>query len=256
MGEEDPFEEKPVYVPQQQITYATEEPEEPKHRAGHRNKKNLSDYLPYVILSLFAVAILSIVGYVMYEHEHAKPMIDTKNSMTIDAILDTSSSIAKQKEKEAAESSASAEKASSEKAASESKERETASSMSKAKAEEEAKKPKFDYGTMVGNRLPVSATNLKYPLNLTIEADQKVAVWAQVMVNGVSTFTQTIQPGDKQTIEITKEQMQTMPVGQWGFSYALGGAQNAKVTFNGAEIKVPAEYVSPVTVLVTMPKAR
>jgi cytoskeletal protein RodZ len=256
MGEEDPYAVAEPVITQPTYAPVDDVPEEKKHRAGHR-KRPLSDFIPYIILGLFAVAILAIVGYVMYEHNSSKPMIDTQNSLTIDKLLDSSSAAEK----------ASRKKAAAEKAASESKAKETETSISfeeaKKKAEKEAKAkkaaalPKVVVGVRdASNRIPVTVTNIKFPLKLTINANKSQNIWAQVVANGSSVFMQTVQSGDKQTVKITKEQLALLPEGQKSFSYALGGAQYGTIKLNGKAIKMDESITGPVTVIVTMPNLK
>jgi cytoskeletal protein RodZ len=201
-----------------------------------RHKRTLADHLPIVLLSLFALAILVVVAYMMVEHRPSTPLLNPSSSFSVDSLLESST---KEKESETSSSVTSSSTSSS-----------TSTTTSSSKPEE---KPEIALDSMEGNRLLMTAKNIKDPVKLVVATKPGVACWVQVLVNGQSIFMETIQGGMNQEIPISKDILATLPEGQRAFSFIAGAPANATITLNGVPVDISQVTNAAANVTIQLP---
>jgi len=182
-----------------------------------RYDNRVKSSLPFIVLGIFALAILAVVLYFMFAYQGIKPMIDTDNSIKVDRMFESSTSKSSKKDSTSDSNSSKA------------KDSQTASSSST------SKKIEITEVSKSGNNIQLVAKNIPGQAEIQVKStDPAKGTWIQVNdANQTALYSGTVNTGNPfKPLKLTE--------GVQKFSIIIGAPANTELTINGEKVNIAA----------------
>ncbi|MDR1473892.1 MAG: DUF4115 domain-containing protein [Lactobacillales bacterium] len=193
-----------------------------------RHDNRVKSSLPFIVLGIFALAILAIVLYFMFAYQGIKPMIDTDNSIKVDRMFESSTS--KSKKDSSLNSNSS-----------KTKDSKTTSSSSADKS----KKIEITKISETGNNIQLAVKNISGQAEIQVKStDPAKGTWVQINdANQTALYSGTIQASNSYRQKLVE--------GMQKFSITIGAPANTELTINGEKLDM-ASYNSGMVLNLTV----
>ncbi|MDR0691194.1 MAG: DUF4115 domain-containing protein [Streptococcaceae bacterium] len=177
-----------------------------------RHENRVKSSLPFIILGIFAYAIIAVVLYFMFAYQGIKPMIDTDNSIKVDRMFESSSSKSKKHSSSSSNSS-------------KTKESSTSSSST-------GKNQKIEISKVSesGNNITLLAKNISGQAEIQVKAAEGQKTWVQINdANQTALYSGTVEAANPfKPLKLTEGMKQ--------FSIIIGAPANTELTINEAKV--------------------
>lgn len=179
-----------------------------------RHENRVKSSLPFIVLGIFAFAIIAIMLYFMFAYQGIKPMIDTDNSIKVDRIFESSSS----KSKERSSSSLNNSK--------------TKESSTSSGGTGKNQKIEISKVSESGNNITLLAKNISGQAEIQVKAAEGQRTWIQVNdANQTALYSGTVEAANPfKPLKLTEGMKQ--------FSIIVGAPANTEITINGTKVDI------------------